>query len=101
MALLDLLGRRWTMRVLWELSISTRSFRDLQTSCDNVSSSVLNTRLNELKESRLVELDSEGYRLSLTGSELLKIISPLREWADTWGHELSEQLLARSEAGVQ
>ena len=53
MALLDLLGRRWVLRVLWELREEpAASFRDLQVRCGNVSSSVLNERLREL---RLIE----------------------------------------------
>ncbi|WP_368860117.1 winged helix-turn-helix transcriptional regulator [Chitinimonas prasina] len=88
MVILDLLGRRWAMRVLWELSIAPRSFRELQAHCENASSSVLNTRLGELREANLVELGSEGYLLTANGAELMRVIAPLREWAETWaaGH---------------
>ena len=44
MALLDLLGRRWALRMLWELREGGLSFRALQERCDGVSPSVLNTR---------------------------------------------------------
>jgi DNA-binding HxlR family transcriptional regulator len=37
MALLDLLGRRWAMRVIWELRESTLSFRQLQEACGGIS----------------------------------------------------------------
>jgi len=30
MVLLDLLGRRWTLRIVWELRDQPRRFRDLQ-----------------------------------------------------------------------
>ena len=48
MALLDLVGRRWTLRVTWELHTSQPqplTFRALQDRCGAISSSVLNRRL--------------------------------------------------------
>ena len=55
MALLDLLGRRWTLRILWELRAASRTFRELQAACDGASPSVLNTRLKELRQANLVQ----------------------------------------------
>jgi len=49
MALLDLLGRRWTLRVIWELRDAPLLFRELQARCEGMSSSVLNQRLQELR----------------------------------------------------
>ena len=86
MALLDLLGRRWTLRIVWELRQGRRSFRDLRTACDAVSPTVLNQRLKELREARLVELsEEEGYGLTGLGRELLDRFSPLVVWAERWG----------------
>src|ERR1700728_621810 len=49
MALLDLLGRRWALRVIWELrEAPSPSFRELQRLCGDISSSVLADRLREL-----------------------------------------------------
>lgn len=85
MALLELLGRRWSMRVIWELREGRHSFRSLQEACDGVSPAVLNTRLRELREGRLVELlDGEGYGLSLLGRELLERFLPLVTWSERW-----------------
>ncbi|MFG2396019.1 winged helix-turn-helix transcriptional regulator [Streptomyces lydicus] len=68
MAALDLLGRRWTLRILWELRDGTLGFRPLQQRCYGMSSSVLHQRLTELRESRLVERDAgDGYRLTPLG----------------------------------
>ena len=56
MALLDLLGRRWALRVLWELRDGGGlTFRELQARCAEVSSSVLNDRLRELREAGIVQ----------------------------------------------
>ena len=54
MALLDLLGRRWALRILWELRDEPLRFRELQQACDGLSPSVLNTRLGELREAGIV-----------------------------------------------
>ncbi|MGH8445453.1 MAG: winged helix-turn-helix transcriptional regulator [Solimonas sp.] len=84
MALLDLLGRRWTMRVLWELRDGPLSFRALQAACAGMSPSVLNQRLAELREALLVEQGDEGYVLSPHGRSLLEQFAPLDRWAQAW-----------------
>jgi DNA-binding HxlR family transcriptional regulator len=85
MALLDLLGRRWTLRVLWELRDDSRpTFRELQERCDRASSSILATRLRELAEADLVEHAGDGYRLTEQGSALTDHLRRLDGWADTW-----------------
>src|SRR5512146_2158162 len=73
MALLDLLGRRGTLRLLWELRDGhPQSFRLLRASADGISPSVLNSRLKELREAGLVELGGEGYALTAQGLELMR-----------------------------
>jgi DNA-binding HxlR family transcriptional regulator len=85
MAALDLLGRRWALRVIWELRHDTVSFRELQGRCDSMSPSVLNERLAELREAGVVELRAGGgYRLSEEGTSLLHALAPLDEWAKRW-----------------
>lgn len=88
MALLDLLGRRWALRVVWELREGTTAptFRDLQRRCGGVSSSVLADRLRELGEADLVVHDAEGYTLTDQGRALLTCLEPLSDWAETWTH---------------
>lgn len=85
MALLDLLGRRWALRVLWELREEAYTFRALQERCDAVSPSVLNQRLAELREAGIVELHDAGYRLTADGRRLLAALAPLDAWAKRWG----------------
>lgn len=85
MALLDLLGRRWTLRIVWELRGGPLTFRALREACGAPSPSVLNTRLKELRDSDLVTLDdAEGYALTPLGEELLERFLPLVEWAERW-----------------
>src|ERR1700676_4387193 len=85
MALLDLLGRRWSLRIGWELRDGVPlTFRELQRRCDNASASVINDRLRELKSAGIVELDDGGYRLTQRGRELLGLLMPLDRWAKRW-----------------
>src|ERR1700728_1015378 len=82
MALLDLLRRRWCLRILWELRSSPANFRDLRERCGMLSPTMLNTRLAELREAGVVELGSEGYRLTSEGQELGGILLPFHHWAE-------------------
>lgn len=85
MALLDLLGRRGTLRLLWELrDARAQSFRALRASADGISPSVLNDRLRELREAQLVELGEDGYLLTPAGKALVRHLRPLGRWADDW-----------------
>lgn len=85
MALLDLLGRRWTLRVLWELREDALGFRELQARCDAMSASVLSRRLQELRDAGIVETDAAGVnRLTSEGRALLEAFQPLDRWAKRW-----------------
>jgi DNA-binding HxlR family transcriptional regulator len=84
MALFDLLGRRWTLRVVWELRDQPLLFRVLQERCEGMSSSVLNERLRELRAADVVELGDGGYRLTGEGRRLLEVYPPLDAWAERW-----------------
>jgi DNA-binding HxlR family transcriptional regulator len=89
MALLDLLGRRMTLRVLWELSQAELplTFRGLLAAAET-NPGVLNTRLRELRTAGVVVHDARGYRLSGEGKALAMLILPLHQWADAWGARL-------------
>lgn len=85
MALLDLLGRRWALRILWELRDDTGpTFRALQARCDGISSSVLTARMKDLHTAALATHDGSGYHLTPEGHRLLAYLEPLAGWADRW-----------------
>ncbi|MEO1060509.1 MAG: helix-turn-helix domain-containing protein [Actinomycetota bacterium] len=89
MAALDLLGRRWALRILWELRDGAIGFRELRDRCDAMSSSVLRDRLVELTEALLVHQDDEQrYALTALGAALGEAISPLDRWAKRWAEQL-------------
>jgi len=85
MALLDLLGRRWTLRVVWELRGEAPSFRALQARCHGMSSSVLSLRLAELRAAGIAEPAPDGgYALTGEGRALLDALAPIDRWARRW-----------------
>jgi DNA-binding HxlR family transcriptional regulator len=90
MALLDLLGRRWTLRVLWELREGPVKFRDLAQRADAMSQSVLSKRLNELETACFVTGDEDGWRLTDDGSALLQLLSPLSRFATRWAELINQ-----------
>jgi DNA-binding HxlR family transcriptional regulator len=81
-SVLDLLGRRWALRLVWELRRSTRSFAELR-GRTGISPSVLSARLAELVEAGVLERDAvRRYRLSGRGRELARILYELNRWAE-------------------
>lgn len=96
MALLDLLGRRMALRILWELSQARQAltFRALQAAADT-NPGLLNTRLKELRAAGIVRHDAGGYGLTEDGTALLALLLPLHRWADAWGARLE---VSRAEA---
>jgi DNA-binding HxlR family transcriptional regulator len=93
MAVLDLLGRRWALRILWELrNEPAATFRELQARCGGVSSSVLNQRLHELREAGILSArDPAGYELTKLGRSLLYALAPLDDWATRWEQSLTAE----------
>ena len=91
MALLDLLGRRWTLRVLWELRRGPLTFAELQKRCDAMSPSVLNQRISELREARIIAHSAGGYRLTPEGKNLLDSVTPLDQWAKRWARGVASR----------
>lgn len=89
MAALDLLGRRWALRILWELRGDPLGARALRAECDGMSSSVMYERLAELAAAGLVAKDDAGaYTLTELGAQISAALQPLDEWAVRWAQQL-------------
>ncbi|WP_134065373.1 winged helix-turn-helix transcriptional regulator [Mycobacteroides salmoniphilum] len=59
-------------------------FSELRRRLDQISSSTLTTRLQELAEARIVMLRKDRYQLAKLGFSLLLSIGPLELSAKTW-----------------
>ena len=91
MALFDLLGRRQTLRIIWELRQASRplTFRELRSACGDISSSVLTRRLHEFTDVRIMTHTGDGYALTDTGNRLVTSLQPVLEWSRAWNRELA------------
>jgi len=88
MALFDLLGRAWAMGIIWQLNDGPYTFRRLRSACDDVSPTLLNQRLKELRATGLVDHGRDGYALTPLGNELMTLLDPIGRWSKTWAAEI-------------
>jgi DNA-binding HxlR family transcriptional regulator len=90
MALFDLLGRRWILRIIWELhqAETPPTFRELRIACSDISSSVLTRRLRELTDDLIVTHTGTGYALTHAGEDLVTNMAPLLDWSSAWTRRL-------------
>jgi DNA-binding HxlR family transcriptional regulator len=92
MAALDLFGRRWALRVLWELRSGPLGARALLAHCGGLSPSVLYERLRELGEAGLIERDGASrYLLTDLGQDLGDAIGPLDAWSRRWAGRIGAE----------
>ena len=82
--LFELVGRRWTLRLLWELRGGPLPFNQLRARAGGLSQSVLVTRLTELFGAGLVADVEGGYRLTARGEALVRDLAPLDRFAADW-----------------
>ncbi len=82
MILLDAIGKRWALRIMWELRDGPLTFRALQQASEMKSPTTLNARLADLRTLSIVEHGDQGYVLTKKGENLAKILMELNHWAD-------------------
>lgn len=91
MQLIDLLGTKWIMRILWEMNTGPCTFRQLQERCGGISPTMINNRMKDLIVANLIDKDSpSGYQLTDLGKELVILFSPLNQWAEQWAVKRDE-----------
>ncbi|WEJ69840.1 helix-turn-helix domain-containing protein [Pseudomonas sp. PSE14] len=95
MALLDLLGQKWALRILWELRGGALNSRALRAASGNISPTVLQSRVNELREAGIIASCRDGYSLTPLGTELSEVITPLYFFASKWADALDVTERAR------
>ena len=96
--IIELLGKKWVLRILWELREEPLTFRELRAACDNLSPSVLNQRLKLLEDALLITKNSpSGYALTSIAQELSDLYPPLKSWATRWVEHRAGQADMNSE----
>ncbi len=93
MALFDLLGRPWSMGVLWQLCQGgSCTFRELQLRCESISPAVLNSRIKELRLGLLVENTPDGYQPTGLGQQLAALLLPFSQFSEQWATQLNQSI---------
>lgn len=77
------------MGIIWNLSKGPATFRGLQKDCESISPSILNTRLKDLREAKLIDRSLEGYHLTEMGEELFGLLNPFGEWSIKWAKTIA------------
>ncbi len=83
--LIDILGKKWVLRILWELKLGACTFRQLQSRCGDLSPTIINTRIKDLCGARFViKTTDSGYALTELGEELIELFLPLNDFSTRW-----------------
>ncbi len=87
----DIVGAKWTPLLIHELGRGTRRFRELERTCEGVSSRTLADRLRALERVGVVARHSYPqspprveYQLTEKGRALLPIIREMRKFGTNW-----------------
>ena len=87
---LELIGDRWALLIVRDLSMGLTRYDDIKTSLE-IPSATLAARLKRLEETGIVQRHRyqerparDEYRLTPKGRDLWKVSIALREWGDRW-----------------
>lgn len=88
---LDVVGDRWTMLVLRDLSWGRRRFSALLASLQGISTNLLSERLKRLEEHDMIERvfysdhpPRAAYRLTAKGKAFMPVLIALRQYGEEW-----------------
>jgi DNA-binding HxlR family transcriptional regulator len=88
---LNILGGRWTLRILWQLSKEPVRFRELQRRLRPITTKTLTQQLQTLESQGMVERrvypaspPQVEYRLSPVGQTILPLLQALCDWGRSY-----------------
>lgn len=87
----NILGRKWTLLIIYNLLSGGKRFNELKASLDGISSKTLSKELSALVEEGMVHRKvSTGppvaveYSLTEMGRDLKELIESMRSWGSKW-----------------
>lgn len=91
---LSLVGKRWLMTILYEISLGNNQFSALRKSIPEISEHVLATRVHTLVENSLIEKTEKTnttplqimYSITDKGKQLLLLVDNLCKWGGYWNN---------------
>jgi DNA-binding HxlR family transcriptional regulator len=88
---LDVVGDRWTMLILRDLSWGRRRYTALLESLKGISTNLLSDRLKKLEEAKMIvqvpystHPPRSEYRLTAKGKAFVPILVALRDYGEQW-----------------
>ena len=89
---LNLIGKRWLMSVLYEISLGNNQFSTIAKSIPEISENVLAIRISNLVENELIEKKGKMnttpvqiiYTITEKAKHLLLLVDGLSKWDDNW-----------------
>jgi DNA-binding HxlR family transcriptional regulator len=88
---MELLDERWTLLVVRELVVGSRTFSDLRRGVPRMSPTLLSKRLQQLVRAGVVHRDGDGhYLLTQAGQELRPVVEAIGVWGTRWIGELGD-----------
>jgi len=93
----ELLGDRWTLLIVRDLSFGGRHFNELERGLPGIPKALLSGRLRRLQNAGVIERQEESaghkncYQLTLAGLELYPVIESLTRWGAKWAFGEPEQ----------
>lgn len=89
---IDLIGGKWKVLILWNLNEGTQRFNELKTSLPGITQKMLTQQLRELESHGLVERTSyEDHRVEYSTSDLGKKLHTTLFEMCKWGDQYAEQ----------
>ena len=88
---LDVVGDRWTMLILRELSWGRRRYSTLLESLKGISTNLLSDRLKKLEEAEMVvqvpystHPPRSEYKLTAKGKAFVPVLQAMRQYGEVW-----------------
>jgi DNA-binding HxlR family transcriptional regulator len=88
---LEILGKRWTSMIIYQLLTGPQRFVGIEQSIPNLSGKVLSERLKELEAEGIIQRDVYPempvrieYKLTEKGQGLTPFFTELAGWAEQW-----------------
>ena len=88
---LDVVGDRWTLLILRDLSWGRAKFSALQASLDGIPANLLSERLKRLEQSGMIERvfysdhpPRAEYKLSAKGKAFVPVLIAMRSYGEAW-----------------
>lgn len=90
-ASINTIGGKWSLIIIHNLMSGTRSFNELKSSLQGISSKVLAQNLSELQKKEIIEKriifdqpEKTEYALTEKGEDLKKLMLEMRIWGERW-----------------